>query len=223
MCGRYANDIQDVEKWTGVFGDWPYDMPVGFNVAPTQTVPVVTAGGGRGMRWGLIPPWSKDASGKYATFNARIESAADKPTFRGAWQQDQTCLVPALGYYEWRKEGDIKQPYFVHDTSGAPLVFAGLWDSWQSTNDSLLSCTILTQAAAGPLKDLHPRMPLMLGLEQAYGWLQDGTKVLGRDGGPCLPADLGMHPVSRQVSSVRNQGAGLIEPADKPPEQGVLL
>ena len=223
MCGRYANDIEDVEKWTGVFGDWPYDMPVGFNVAPTQTVPVVTAGGGRGMRWGLIPAWSKDASGTYATFNARMESAAEKPTFRGAWQQDQTCLVPALGYYEWRKEGDIKQPYFVHDPSGAPLVFAGLWDRWQSGDDSLLSCTILTQPSAGPLKDLHPRMPVMLGLEQAQGWLRDGAGVLGGGTGPFLPVALGMHAVSRKVSSARNQGAGLIERVEREPQQGFLL
>ena len=115
MCGRYANHVEVMGEWLGILGDWPGESATGFNVAPTQPVPVACNDGTRTMRWGLVPRWSKEAAPKYATFNARLESAADKPAFRDAWRQSRTCLLPALGYYECRSEQGIKQPYFHKD------------------------------------------------------------------------------------------------------------
>jgi len=114
VCGRFVNHIQALRGWLDILGDWPADIPTGYNVAPTQTVPAVQAQGTFPMRWGLVPAWSKEVSPKYATFNARLESASTKPAFRNAWTHSQTCLLPALGYYEWCTEQGAKRPYFVH-------------------------------------------------------------------------------------------------------------
>lgn len=206
MCGRYANHVKAMHRWTKILADWPKDVETGYNVAPTQTIPVVTREGTQAMRWGLIPAWAKDEKIAYSTFNARLESAKEKPAFRHAWQKSQTCLIPALGYYEWRPEQGRKQPYFIHaaDTD-EPLVFAGLWEQ----RDDSFSCTMLTQPAIPEnMAHLHPRMPVMLDLDQAESWLTEGPEQT--DLQPKIP--LYYHPVSTAVNNARNQGASLTEP-----------
>lgn len=110
MCGRFVNHIQALRGWLDILGDWPADIPTGYNVAPTQTVPAVQTQGTFPMRWGLVPAWSKEASPKYATFNAHLESASTKPAFRNAWTHSQTSPLPALGYYEWCTEQGRNSP-----------------------------------------------------------------------------------------------------------------
>ena len=117
MCGRYSNHVKAMLDWAELLGDWPDEVVQSDNVSPTQSIAVFTHEGGAAMRWGMVPNWSREVTSKYATFNARIESVADKPTFKHAWKNAQRCIVPALGYYEWRTEAGSKQPYFIHGQS----------------------------------------------------------------------------------------------------------
>jgi len=212
MCGRFANHVQAMHEWLDILGDWPADIPTGYNVAPTQIIPAVQAEGTLPMRWGLVPTWSKEAAPKYATFNARLESVADKPAFRNAWRRSQTCLVPSLGYYEWRTESGGKQPYFIHPPEpGGLLVFAGLWEQ----REGRYSCTILTRPSDGELARLHGRMPVMLSPEDARCWLTDGTDSADRLGQSAVYLDARFHAVDRAVGNPRSQGEELIQPVRK--------
>lgn len=211
MCGRYANHVKAMRDWVRIFADWPADVELKYNITPSQTIPVVKSDGAVAARWGLIPHWSKGGSMKYATHNARIESASEKPVFRSPWKRGQTCLVPALGYYEWRAEGGRKQPYFIHSADGGPIVFAGLWELWRNDDQEILSCTILTRPAADGLSHLHPRMPVLLRPDQADLWLNSPHDV--SDGiANNKPNDIEFYSVSMAVNNPRNEGEDLIRP-----------
>ena len=209
MCGRFANQLTELGPWAEILHEWPDNLQTGFNVAPTQTIPVFHSRVGIGMRWGLIPHWSKEPASKYATFNARIEGIETKPAFRDAWRKGQRCLIPALGYYEWRKEGTVKQPYFIRRKDGDPIVFGGIWDDWHQ--GELLSCSILTRDAEEPLAGLHPRMPIMISPDHAEAWLEAPmNKIQPLLDKPFAEA-LEIIQVDRAVNNVRNQGRELIE------------
>lgn len=213
MCGRYANHIKKMDQWVDLLSDWPTDAELGYNIAPSRTIPVFTAEGGQAMRWGIVPSWSKEPTSKYATFNARTETVAEKPAFRGAWKRSQTCLVPALGYYEWQGEKGSKQPYFVRPEDDTPLVMAGLWELWQHAGDRLMSCTILTQPAGGKLASLHHRMPLFVDHDQAEQWINDGVTIFDSLIDNQNVDGLRFHAVGREVNSGRAEGEQLIAPA----------
>lgn len=214
MCGRYANYIRYLGDWEKILGDWPDDIALGYNIAPTQTVPVFIdhkeRHKGIGMRWGLVPNWSKEPSPKFATFNARSETVAEKPTFRTAWEKSQTCLIPALGYYEWKGEKGSKQPYFIRTKNSEPLVMAGLWDYWRGHDLELYSCTIITQPAVGQLTEVHARMPVTLELKQAEVWLKDGINRFNLIVKQQHTDRLDIHPVSKTVNRSTSEGEELI-------------
>ena len=217
MCLRFANQLENRGAWGGLLEDWPEEVTLGYNIAPTRTIPAFVhnpqtgSTRGLGMRWGLVPFWSKVPTPRFATFNARSESIAGKPAFRQAWTRSQTCLIPALGYYEWSGEKGNRQPYFIRTRNRDPLVLAGLWDYWQQEGRGFHSCTILTQPGEGALRDIHPRMPVMLELDQAQAWLQDGTRRLPQIAKP-PPADkLEAYPVSPVMNRTTSEGRNLIE------------
>lgn len=217
MCGRFAF-YSPAEAVAALFDvrDAP-ELEARYNVAPTQLVAVgrETGSGGREfamLRWGLVPSWAKDPSIGNRMINARIETAAEKPSFRAAFRQ-RRCLIFADGFYEWRKEGNGKTPYFISLASGEPFAFAGLWEAWtdRASGESLQTVTILTTEANAFLSLLHDRMPVVLTPDGASRWLERG---------PHLPDDLGAAragfrawPVSRRVNKPANEGADLIEPA----------
>ena len=211
MCGRYANHVRDVGQWAELLDDWPDDAVFGYNVAPTQMIPAFTAEKAQAMRWGMIPPWSKEANSKYATFNARVESVSEKPAFRNAWNKSQTCLIPALGYYEWKGEKGKKIPIFIHTDNNEPLVMAGLWEQWGGGETTLTSCTIITQPSAGKLQQVHSRMPLILELSQAEQWLNEGTVTLEEVMNNQNIEQLAFHEVDKAVNKSTNEGPHLIE------------
>ena len=214
MCGRYANHVKQMHGWAELLSDWPENAEIGYNIAPTQMVPTFTAERGFAMRWGMVPSWSKEPTSRYATFNARCESVAEKPAFRNAWKQSNTCLIPALGYYEWKGAKGAKQPWFIRPKEETPLVMAGLWERWQDQEQTLLSCTILTQASKGKLETLHSRMPLMLDLEQAEQWLHDGTAVFDRLIAEQHIDTVDFYPVSTAVNKSSTEGETLITPLE---------
>jgi len=221
MCGRFSRDM----TWEQVHAfSQGLDLIVpeeaiepSYNVAPTQSSWVLVAADAAAasaekMRWGLLPSWAKDIKIGASMINARVETVATKPAFRSAWKS-RRCLVPASGYYEWRLEDGVKQPYWIHDTTGPILMFAGLWENWKAPGgDWLQSFTIITQAAVGRMLELHDRTPLMLKPPVLADWLHGST-----DDAEAIAADAGVpplawHPVSRAVGNPRSNGPKLIEP-----------
>src|SRR5262245_33906786 len=137
MCGRFVRR-QKPEIYAGLFGVDSIPAGPSYNVAPSQDVAAVRMQGEHReavlLRWGLVPPWSKD--GKSIAINARAETVADRPAFRTAFQK-RRCLVLADGYYEWLTEGKTKRPYFFHLKDGQPFAFAGLWEPpWHGADSS---------------------------------------------------------------------------------------
>ena len=153
MCGRFAfySPSEATAALFGVSGSFAVEPR--YNIAPTQLIAAIRNSEESGreltmLRWGLIPSWAKDPSIGNRMINARAETVAEKPSFRAAYRR-RRCLVLADGFYEWKKEGDTKTPYFISLASGAPFAFAGLWENWQSkeTDESLQSTTVITTVA----------------------------------------------------------------------------
>ena len=264
MCGRFslssdparlAVELDAVDEASSPPpGLWPDETPRSprFNIAPTTTVPVLTLDVPRerlepgddpvrvlrAMRWGLVPSWVKDSPRLPNLFNARVETAFEKPSFRAAVAR-RHCVIPMDGWYEWvpgepavpgRKTGP-KQPFHMVLPEGQGLLMAGLWEARKDPEDesvTQLSCTVLTTEALGPLRRVHDRMPLPVHPDVLTDWLdpsvmRDPRALVDGAGG-----DLGewaetvqIRPVSRAVSAVRNDGPELTRPID--PDEGRLF
>jgi putative SOS response-associated peptidase YedK len=148
-----------------------------YNIAPTQQVLIVREEQGEKvrhlttMRWGLIPSWAKDMSIGNKTLNARSETVTTTPAFRESILKKR-CLIPADGFYEWRKMGSVKQPYCFEVGDGEVFALAGLWDEWTSPDGEIIeSCTILTTGPNSLVEDLHNRMPVIVPPEKYEQWL----------------------------------------------------
>jgi putative SOS response-associated peptidase YedK len=168
MCGRIYNIIPNTEGFEPYLGNWPDDGLQSYNIAPSQTVPIITQEGTVQARWGLIPNWSDEFKSKYSTFNARIESVQNKPLFKNAWRAKRGCVVPIGGYYEWKQEGGDKQPYAICYPD-RPMFLAGLWESWNEN----FSFTVLTQPSSGNTQGVHNRMPLVVEANNMEAWFSD--------------------------------------------------
>lgn len=204
MCGRFYNHLQSMHNWADILKDWPSDSELSYNVSPTSVVPIVTKDGAIAARWSLIPAWSKVFESKYPTHNARSESVSEKPTFRSAWKHRRTCLVPVGGYYEWKKENNIKQPYVIHHASGV-LMLAGLWETWESQ----ISFTILTEDALGELANVHHRMPVFIDKQTADDWLSgEGSLAVPE---PKFYEQMSSYKVNTRVNNSRAEGPDLIQ------------
>ena len=181
MCGRFALYIT-LEELADYFGlpEPPAHFAPRYNIAPTQPVGIVRINARTQERewalalWGLIPSWSKDPSMGVRMINARAETVEEKPSFRAAFKR-RRCILPASGFYEWKKMNGGKRPYFITSASNEPLGLAGLWESWSGPNgEELESCTILTTDANEAVADLHDRMPVILAPEDYDEWLGAG-------------------------------------------------
>ena len=179
MCGRYTNattwaDVHAAATPLPVMA--PEQSPgIELNIAPTALAWVLrpdAEGALRAarLRWGLVPAWSETSSTKFSAFNARVESVAEKPVFRGAFRT-RRCLVPASGWYEWREEAGRKIPFLFEPAAGGALLFAGLWERWQRGDEAVESFTVLTTEARGQVAEVHDRMPVLVAHEDARQWL----------------------------------------------------
>nr|WP_246314157.1 SOS response-associated peptidase [Kineococcus aurantiacus] len=264
VCGRYAlrRELEDlVEEFevddntlTGPAAD-PAAVTRSTNVAPTTTPPVVLERFRKGepdapptrslraLRWGLVPSWSKDASGAARMVNARSETLLDKPAFAAA-ALARRCLVPVDAWYEWQTTAvtgpggkPLKQPFAVSAADGSVLSLAGVYEFWQDPARApedparwVVSFAVVTRAAEAGLDRLHERMPLVVPRDLRDAWLDpslddadDVRSLLG-----AVPHDLFLggalraHPVSRRVGDVRDTGEDLLDPVPLADLAGVV-
>jgi len=175
MCGRFTLHLPP-ELIAEIFGmQQPVDFTPRFNVAPSQSHPVVRlTGEGREIRplkWGLIPHWAQDSRLGYSMFNARAETLSIKPAFRGSFRS-RRCLVVADGFYEWRHEGKDKEPFYITLRDGGVMPYAGLWDEWHDPAGEVVETfTIITCASNGLVRPLHERMPVIVSRKDYDTWL----------------------------------------------------
>lgn len=164
------------------------------------------------LRWSLVPHWTKDPSIGSKLNNARGQTVAEKPSFREAFKR-RRYLVPASGFYEWKMEGKLKQPYYISLASQEPMAMAGVWESWTAPDGSILHMVcIVTTSANALMAPIHDRMPVIITPEQWQAWLNEPetAKDLVAAG---VPAErLQAWPVSSRVSKVAEQDESLIEP-----------
>jgi putative SOS response-associated peptidase YedK len=246
MCGRYASSRRPedlVEEFDIVESRIPDVLEADYNVAPTKEVYAVVerppsreegdAGVPavrqlRALTWGLIPSWAKDPKIGNRMINARMETVAEKPAYRRAFER-RRAILPADGYYEWyetqqkTKAGKPrKQPYFIRPKDGGVLAMAGLYEIWRDPTKAeddpdrfLWTCTVITARAEDSLGHIHDRMPLMLTPDKYDAWLDprrsEREELLGLLE-PAAPGLLEAFPVSTLVSNVRNNGPELVEP-----------
>ena len=223
MCGRFTQE-RPTSELAEIFE--AQDLVAGpggnFNVAPTDEAAVVVQREERravtAYRWGLIPHWATDARVGNRLFNARAETLATSPMFRDAFRRKR-CLVPVDSFYEWRREGAVRQPFRVVRTDALPLALAGLWAGWRNpeTGEVRRTFSIVTTVPNDLMRAIHNRMPVVLAPEAWDRWLDPSPPDPGELQGLLVPApdgSLEAYPVSRAVNDVRNDGPGLIEPLD---------
>jgi putative SOS response-associated peptidase YedK len=179
MCGRFTITLDPGElREELAIAEVPPDWRPRYNAAPTQPIGAVTDSVNRKMdwfRWGLIPFWAKDMSIGARMINARAETIMEKPSFRQAFQK-RRCIIPADGFFEWRKSADKKAPstpFYITLKDREPFAFAGLWETWRNPEGGEIhSCTIITTAANEYMQPIHDRMPVILPKEECWQWLQ---------------------------------------------------
>ena len=192
MCGRFiiTDTAPDLAAMFDVEHEGENLPEPSWNIRPTEQIPIVLESARtdpavrrlESARWSLIPSFATESTSKFPTFNARAETAAEKPTFKAS-VRSRRALVPATGYFEWHTEGTTKKPYFIHSDDGMPLAFAGLYSWWKNPtiaeNDParwVLSATILTTDAQGSLAQIHDRTPVPLPEEWWDQWLDPATE-----------------------------------------------
>jgi len=192
-----------------------------YNVAPTQDVLTIRREDGERraemMRWGLVPSWADSPKIGARMINARAETLAERPSFRAAFRK-RRCLIPADGFYEWRREGKRRVPIRFTLKSGEPFAFAGLWERWERAGEPpMLSCAIVTTTANALIEPMHDRMPVMLAPDAERVWLDpdaDATTLSGLL--TPYPSDLmEAREASRAVNSPAHDGPECIAPVSR--------
>lgn len=245
MCGRFvsAAERSRIERqFDAVALPDQQELKPDYNVAPSKKIyAIMDRHDERQLRvvtWGLIPSWAKDAAIGNRLTNARLETAAQKPSFRRAFAK-RRALIPADGYYEWytpkagvpasgaKAAKPKKQPFFIHPKDGALMAMAGLYEIWrdQAIEDEHAAgafrwtCTILTTSAIDELGRIHDRMPLLVGPEFTQAWLDPEVVTPPTDALlPAVPGLLAAYPVSTEVNNVRNNRPELLNPLPVPAE-----
>ena len=235
MCGRYTliklADFINVFPWIHPPEEEPLPR---YNIAPSQPILAVANDEKHQMRfyhWGLVPSWAKDPSVGYRMINARAETISTKPAYRSAFKR-RRCIIPADGFYEWRKEpdGKTRTPMYIRMKDSRPFAFAGLWEVWRSEDGSELpTCTIITGLPNELVANIHDRMPVILSQEDCKRWLDPGEQPADALMGLLKPypaEEMDASPVGRAVNNPRHDSPKCIQSvADqlKDPEQPTLF
>ena len=219
MCGRYSLLVptKAVQRFFGCVAGATTFAPR-YNIAPTLLAPVVTGCNGGApnlslMRWGLTPAWSTSSNNGYSMFNARVETVATKPAYRDAYRE-RRCLVPADGFYEWKKQGNIKEPYRISLTNEEIFAFAGLWERRENGPTSVIdSFTILTTPANSLISPIHARMPVILPPETHTDWLSGSELEPLRS--PYPAEKMSTYPLDSYVNDARHDDLKCLSPAQR--------
>jgi putative SOS response-associated peptidase YedK len=221
MCGRYVIQSTPAEIITRFGLDECADFGPRYNIPPGTDIPVIrySPEGKRVLHllsWGLVPHWSKDPGIGAKLNNARGESVADKPSFRDAFKR-RRCLIPASGFYEWKAEGKIKQPYYISLKSGEPMAMGGLWESWKAPDGIILrTVCVVTTSPNSVMEPIHERMPVIVAPENWQSWLSGMHGDVAGMVAPYRDGEMQAWPVSRRVSKTQDDDAGLIESIEVP-------
>ena len=239
MCGRYALNISGEDlalEFAAGIKDAAF-TPSNWNISPTTLIPFINgedeSGDKRSINtasWGLIPSWAKDASRASNAINARVESIAEKPTFKSAFKS-RRCLIPVTGYYEWATElGKYKpkQPFYISNKDKSSIAIAGIYEEWinPQTSSPITTAAIITREVVGILKPIHHRMPVILPKSLWSTWLsnkslspQEVSDYLKMIDIKEADAGLTFWPVADEVNNARNTGAQLAAQIELPPAE----
>ncbi|GAB6990100.1 SOS response-associated peptidase [Paenibacillus pini] len=220
MCGRFTltADLSDITEVFSLIGTEDIDYKPRYNIAPSQHILAISEISGKRVlgeyRWGLVPFWAKDIKVGFSMINARAETIQEKPAYRNLLTRNRV-VIPADGFYEWKKEGSDKQPFRFQLDSKKVFGFAGLYDEWKSpAGDTIRSCTIITTKPNDIVQDVHDRMPVILDDAGVSNWLDQ--EITNKD----LLLELLIpysgdrmisYAVSKEVGNVRNVDSGLIK------------
>lgn len=217
MCGRKTltkGKIEIIQEM--LVDDWGDPWVPSFNIAPTQNTPILLYDERRyikTMRWGLVPSWAKNIKMGSRLINARSETLSEKPSFKNLLKSNR-CVVITDGYYEWMRNGNDKQPYYICHPQNHIMPMAGLWDKWiDENNKEVLSYTVITTEPAKPLAHIHNRMPVLLRNDEVNNWIDSNisTELVMNYLSP-FENELKFHPVSNFVNSPRNNSEICIQP-----------
>ena len=225
MCGRIVqfSDLHELFR--------EYRLPRGapipnaerrYNGCPTQDFVACRLQDGAPaavkLRWGLVPPWSKDLRGGARMINARAETVHEKPAYRQAFRR-RRCVVPVDGWFEWRRGDGRRQPFFIGAATGGPVSLAGVWERCEAGPAPVETFAILTTAASPALAPVHPRQPAILVPRDLDAWLDPATPLpsLLRMARAPHEGPFMRRPVSDRVNHVRHDDPGLLHFAAPPP------
>jgi putative SOS response-associated peptidase YedK len=225
MCARF--EFAPPEDWVEEFGltDAP-DVPPRYNIAPTQDVLAVRrersgSRQARLFRWGLVPYWADDPAAGNRLINARAESVATRAAFREPFRE-RRCLVPAQGFYEWKKFGRAREPWLVRLKGGPTFAFAAVWDRWTGAAGPIESCALITTAANALVAPIHNRMPVLLDRSAYAAWLDPAATEEDLRGllQPFSADAMEAFAVSPRVNSTAVDDADLTRPVAPEPDPG---
>ncbi len=218
MCGRFAlySSFSAIKEYADILNEIG-ELEANFNVAPGQIIPIVMKRADDNIlevaRWGLLPFWAKDPKIGYRIINTRAETINQKPSFKAAFRY-RRCLIPANGFYEWKKPE--KQPFFIRLKDRELFTFAGIWEEWHHPDgSSLRTCSIITTEPNEIMQNIHDRMPVILPRQDEEKWLQQSeqTELLNLLK-PYISDDMEIYPVSKAVNSYQNNSEKLLEKID---------
>jgi putative SOS response-associated peptidase YedK len=218
MCGRFtiAISVGFYDRFS-VSRESSPSLVSHYNITPATEIPVILQKGGGDyivalMIWGLVPFWSRDRRTGRHPINARAETLTERPLF-SRLVEEKRCLIPASGFYEWKKTGKDKIPYYIHRKDDGLFAFAGLYDVWRGEESPLCSCTIVTTLPNAVVEPLHDRMPAILREKDEPVWLAEGAlnqETLSRILLPYPAEELESYRVSRQVNDTTIDSPDLI-------------
>ncbi len=217
MCGRYAFAATSEFDERYSLEKRDFKLFSSFNVTPGQNMPVIIRSSPKKailMKWGLIPFWAQDPKIGYKMINARAETVTSKPSFKKSFSSKR-CLIPTIGFYEWSRISQVKQPFFIRVKSTHLFSFAGIFDIWKDAeNNEIYSYAIITTTPNSTIDKIHNRMPVILQRENENYWLAPDTPVnsLLQFLAPYPASDTVMYPVNSAVNNPENDNKDLLNP-----------
>jgi putative SOS response-associated peptidase YedK len=220
MCGRFTlhTSLEELLEYFNIASMDDMEMAYRYNIAPSQDILAIVQGkeGNRAgfLKWGLVPSWAKDPKMGYNMINARAESIHEKPSFKKLIRR-RRCIIAADGFYEWKKEGSQKQPYYIRMKNQQLFSFAGLWDRWEHDGKILTTCTVITTKANDCMESIHDRMPVILTREAESIWLDRSVEDEALLKPLLIPYDakeMEAFPVSSRVNHAKVDAADMIQP-----------